>query len=158
MEIVRSFHGLATFYRKFIKKFSHICAPRLETIKEGRKCKFAWSQSANEDFELLKKKVSEKPILSLPDFNKVFQVESDASKVSIGEILSQDGKLVAFSSEKLNETKPKYSSYDLEMYALVQTLKRWRHYLLPKEFVVYTDNQALSFLNSQDKLSHTNMK
>lgn len=107
---------------------------------------------------MLKKKVSEQPILSLPDFNKVFQVECDASKVAIGEVLSQEGKLVAFSSEKLNEAKHKYSSYDLEMYALVQALKRWRHYLLPKEFVVYTDNQALSFLISQDKLSHRHMK
>ena len=107
---------------------------------------------------MLKKKVSEQPILSLPDFNKVFQVECDASKVAIGAVLSEEGKLVAFSSEKLNETKHKYSSYDLEMYALVEALKRWRYYLLPKEFVVYTDNQALSFLNSQDKLSHRHMK
>ena len=53
---VRNFHGLATFYRKFIRNFSHICAPMLETIKGGRKCKFAWSQSTNEAFELLKKK------------------------------------------------------------------------------------------------------
>ena len=65
---------------------------------------------------------------------------------------------MAFSSEKLNEAKQKYSSYDPEMYALVQDLKRWRYYLLPNEFVVYTDNQTLSFLNRQEKLSHRHMK
>ena len=61
---VRSFHGHATFYRKLITNFSHICVPMLETIKGGRKCKFAWSQLKNEAIKFLKKKVSEKPILS----------------------------------------------------------------------------------------------
>ena len=65
---------------------------------------------------------------------------------------------MAFSSEKLGEAKKKYSSYDLEMYALVEALKRWRHYLLPKEFFVYMNNQELNFLNSQDMLSHMHMK
>ena len=94
---------------------------------------------------MLKKKVSEQPIISLLDFDKVFQVKCDASKVSIGVVLSQEGKTVTFSSEKLNEAKQKYSSYDLEIYALVQALKRWRHYLFPKEFFVYIDNQEKVF-------------
>ena len=80
-------------------------------------------------------------------------METDASNVAIGAVLSQEGKLVAFFLETLNEAKRKYSTYDLELYAMVQTLKKWRHYLIPKEFVVYTDNHALSFLNSQEKLS-----
>ena len=65
---------------------------------------------------------------------------------------------MAFHSEKLNDAKRKSSSYDLELYALVQALMKWRHYSLPNEFVVYLDNQALSFLNSQDKLSSKHMK
>ena len=65
---------------------------------------------------------------------------------------------MAFFSEKLNETKQKYSTYDLELYAMVQSLRKWRYYLLPKEFVVYTDNHALSFLNRQEKLNHRHMK
>jgi len=85
-------------------------------------------------------------------------VECDANGIAIGVVLSQEGKPVAFFSEKLNEAKRKYSSYDLELYALVQSLRKWRHYLLPKEFVVFTDNHALSFLNNQDKLSHRHIK
>jgi ribonuclease HI len=73
--------------------------------------------------------------------------------LAIGVVLSQEGRAVAFFSETLNEAKRKYSTYDLELYAMVQALKKWRHYLIPKEFVVYTDNHALSFLNSQEKLS-----
>ena len=61
-------------------------------------------------------------------------------------------------SEKLNEIKQKYSTYDLEVYAMVQSLRKWRHYLLPKEFFVYTDNHALRFLNRQEKLNHRHMK
>lgn len=94
----------------------------------------------------------------LPSFEKLFTIECDASNLTIGAILSQEGKPIAFHSEKMNETKRKYSSYDLELYALVQALRKWRHYLLPKEFMVFFDNQALRFLNSQDKLSHKHME
>ena len=82
-------------------------------------------------------------MLALLDFNKVFQVDCDASSSAIGAILSQKGKLIAYFSEKLNDAKKKYYVYDQEFYAIVQALKKWRHYLLPKEFVLYTDHQAL---------------
>ena len=76
----------------------------------------------------------------LPSFEKLFTIEGDANNLSTREILIQEGKLVACHSEKLNKAKRKYSSYDLELHALVQDLRKWRHYLLPKEFVVYFDN------------------
>lgn len=72
--------------------------------------------------------------------------------------MNQAGRLVAFYNEKMYEAKQKYSSYDLEFYALVQALRKWRHYLLPKEFVVFIDNQGLSFINSQEKLSNRHIK
>ena len=68
---VRSFHGLVSFYEKFIKNFSSICAPLTETIRGDRK-EFKWTTLAARSFELLKKKVIEQPVLALPDFNKVF--------------------------------------------------------------------------------------
>lgn len=74
-------------------------------------------------------------------------------KISIQQLLEK-----AFFNERLNEEKSRYYSYDLELYALVQALKKWRHDLLPKEFVVYTDNQTLSFINTQEKLSLRNIK
>jgi len=67
---VRIFHGLATFYRKFIKNFSHICSPILDTIKGDKKRKFQWTEEAKKSFEYLKKRVSQQPILALLDFEK----------------------------------------------------------------------------------------
>ena len=94
----------------------------------------------------------------LPSFDKVFIVECDASKHSIGAVLSQANHPVPFFSEKLNEAKKKYSTYDLELYSMVQALKKWKHYLMPKEFIVYIDNHVLNFLNRQDKLNHRHVK
>ena len=80
----------------------------------------------------MKKKFVEAPILVLPNFNKVFTIECDARNRAIGGVLSQEGKPVAFFSEKLNEANKTYSTCDLEMYAFVKSLRKWRHYLLPK--------------------------
>ena len=101
----------------------------------------------------MKQKVVKLARLGLLDFNKVFQVECDASGSAIRVVLIQEGKHVAFFSEKLNDAKRKYSMYDQDFYAIVQALKTWRHYLIPKEFVLYTDNKALQYLGSQHKLN-----
>ena len=119
---------------------------------------FSWTKEANDSFECLKKKIADQPILVLLDLYKLFIVECDASDKAIGGVLSQEGRPMTFFSENLNEAKQKYSTYDLELYAMVQSLRKWRHYLLPKEFVVYTNNHALSFLNRLEKLNHRHMK
>ena len=74
---VRSFHGLASFYKKFIRGFSGICGPLIETMRGDRKV-LRWTIGADKSFNLLKEKVIEQPILTLLDFNKVFQVDYDA--------------------------------------------------------------------------------
>ena len=88
----------------------------------------------------------------------MFTLECDAIGLAIGGVLSQEGKPLAFYSDKINEAKKMYSSYDLELYALVQCLRKWRHYFLPKGSMVFTNNQAFSYINTQEKLSNRHLK
>jgi hypothetical protein len=84
----------------------------------------------------LKRKITEQPDLVLPDFRKTFQVKCNVSGFAIEAVLSQEDRAIAYFNEKLNEAKVKYSTYDKEFYAIIQALKKWRHYLIPKEFVL----------------------
>jgi hypothetical protein len=154
---VRIFHGLASFYKKLIRNFSGICAPMTDTVKTRHKY-FKWTEEAERSFNILKEKIIERPILVLPNFGKAFQVRCDASGVAIGAVLSQENKPVAYFSDKMNETKRKYSTYDKTNYSIIQSIKKWRHYLVPKEFVLYRDNHDLQFTTKQEKLNQRHAK
>jgi hypothetical protein len=133
---VISFHGLASFYQKFIRNFSGISAPMIVTVKKRHKS-FHLIEEAEKSFNLLKRKITEQPILVLPDFHKIFQVKCDASGFAIGAVLSQEDRPIAYFSEKLNDKK---------FYAIIQALEKCQHYLILKEFVLYSDNHALQFV------------
>ena len=96
--------------------------------------------------------MTQAPVLRLPDFSKMFEVACDASSIVIGGVLSQDGHSVEFFSEKLNDVRLWYSTYDKEFYAVIQALRYWHHYLLSKEFVLFSEHEALKYLQSQQKL------
>ncbi|KAJ9541339.1 hypothetical protein OSB04_027845 [Centaurea solstitialis] len=152
---IRSFHGLASFYRRFIRNFSTIVAPITECLKSS---KFTWSSAAQHSFDTLKTAVTNAPVLALPNFENVFQVECDASGVGIGGVLGQQQRPIAFFSEKLSDSRRRYSTYDKEFYAIVRCLEYWRHYLLPGEFILYSDHQALKFIQGQAKLNPRHAK
>jgi hypothetical protein len=115
---VRSFHGLASFYRKFIRNFSGISTTMMDTVKKRQKS-FHWTIEAEKSFNLLKRKIMEQPVLVLPDFQKTFQVKCDVSGYAIRAVLSQEDRTVAYFNEKLDEAKLKYSTYDKEFYAII---------------------------------------
>jgi hypothetical protein len=94
---IRSFLGLAGFYRRFVRDFSSIAAPLHELTKKG--VPFAWGDSQEVAFNTLKDKLTHAPLLQLPDFNKVFELECDASGIGLGAVLLQDGKPIAYFSE-----------------------------------------------------------
>ena len=146
----RSFHGLASFYRRFIKNFSSVLAPVTKCTKQR---KFEWTPAAQKAFETLKEMMCKTPILKLPDFAKPFELKCDASGVGIGAVLVQEGRPIAFFSEKLNHSRLNYSTYDKEFYAIIRAFEHWSHYLRIQPFVLHTDHESLKYINSQHKLS-----
>jgi ribonuclease HI len=150
VEQVQSFHGLATFYRRFIRHFSSLVAPLTECLKKRQ---FRWGDEQKVSFVEIKERLSTTPVLALPDFKKLFEVDCDASIVGIGAVLSQEGRPIEFFSEKLNEARRKWTTYELEFYAVIRALKHWEHYLIHREFVLYSDHQALKFVNTQNTLN-----
>ena len=127
---VRSFHELASFYRKFVKDFSTIVAALKEIVNKD--AMFKWGQERTNAFETLKDKLTKAHILTLPNFAKTFEIECDASNIGLGDILLQKGHLIAYFSEKLKGTHLNYSTYDKKIYALVRALQNWQHYPFQK--------------------------
>jgi hypothetical protein len=156
MSDVRSFHGLASFYRRFVPNFSTLAAPLNEIVKKN--VAFKWEQDQEDAFNTLKEKLMNAPILALPNFAKTFEIECDASNIGIGAVLLQEGHPIAYFSEKLSGAHLNYSTYDKELYALVRALHTWQHYLFPKEFVIHSDHESLKYLKGQGKLNKRHAK
>jgi hypothetical protein len=139
-----------------VRDFSTITSPLNELTNKG--VDFKWGNSQEEAFQGLKKRLTEAPVLILLDFIKIFEVECDASGIGIEGVLMQQGKPIAYFSEKLGGAQLNYSVYDKELYALVRVLETWQHYLWPKEFVIHSDHEALRYLKGQAKLNRRHAK
>ena len=148
---VRSFLGLAGYYRKFIEDFAKIAVP-LTQLTQKRK-KFEWSQKCEESFEELKKRLVTAPVLILPSDTGGFSIYSDASKGGLGCVLMQNGKVIAYASRQLKPYEQNYPTHDLELAAVVFALKLWRHYLYGETCEVFTDHQSLKYLFTQKELN-----
>ena len=152
---LRSFLGLASYYRRFIKGHSKITAPLTHLTKKD--VPFKWTEEEQEAFETLKRALITAPVLRSPDPELPYTVTTDASDVAVGAVLSQnDGsgdRPVAFTSNTLNETRRRYSTYDKEMFAILEALRVWRPYLAGKPFTIVTDHAPLQYLQSQATLS-----
>ena len=153
---IRSFLGLANYYRKFVKGFSKIALPLNRLLTKD--VPFKWTNDCQRAFDELKQALTTTPVLAYPDFNKPFILSSDASNMAIGYVLSQigdDGKehVIAYGGRALNSAEKAYSVTEQEMLALISAVTHFRVYLLNNQFTVYTDHKALTWLTT---IKHTN--
>ena len=101
----------------------------------------------------MKRRLTTAPVLSLPQGKEGFAVYSDASRIGLGCVLMQNGKVIAYASRQLKEHEKNYPTHDLELAAVVHALKMWRHYLYGAQFEMFTDHQSLKYIFSQKELN-----
>ncbi|GBG92248.1 hypothetical protein CBR_g55017 [Chara braunii] len=152
---VRSFMGLASYYRKFVRNFSVVAAPLTNLTKKDTP--FLWSLPCQLAFTRLKKALTRAPVLKLPDPTLPFILTTDASQYGIGAVLQQDDgnglRPIEFMSKKIKTQKLQDSTYEKELYAFVCTLKHWKHFLLGRHFKIFSDHSTLQWMKSQGELN-----
>jgi len=148
---LRSFLGLTNYYHRFIEGYNKKAAPLFDLLKKNR-C-WDWYSECQLAFDKLRGVVTSALVLKLPDFEKSFEVHTDASDKAVEGVIVHKGHPVAFESQKLSEAKHRYSTHEKEMAAIVHFLGVWRVYLLGLKFVVKMDNLANTFFLTQKKLS-----
>jgi hypothetical protein len=98
---------------------------------------FQWEGKQQKYFDSFKEKISTAPVLALPNLQKHFEIETDANGYSMGAVLMQNHKPIYYHSETFNQVVVNYPTYDTELYALVQSINKWKHYLLGKETIIH---------------------
>jgi hypothetical protein len=151
-----SFLGLAGFYQRFMRDFSTIAAHLNDLMKKG--VSFHWGAAQDQAFHTLINKLTHAPLLQLSDFGKTFELECDTSGIYIGGVLLQEGKPVAYFSEKLIGPYLNYSTYDKELYALVRVLETSNIIFVLKNLLIHSDHECLKHNRGQAKLNKRHAK
>ena len=148
---VRSFLGLASYYRRFVKDFSKIAEQMTQLTQKG--VPFEWANEREQCFQELKNMLVSVSILSIPSGQGGFVIYSDASHRGLGCVLMQHGKVIAYASRQIKIHEKNYPTHDLELAAVVFALKIWRHYLYGERCEIFTDHKSLKYLFSQKELN-----
>jgi hypothetical protein len=148
---IRSFLGLAGYYRRFIPDFSRIAKPMTELLKKG--VKFVWSEACEKAFHTLRQHLTSALVLVQPDNSKPFEVFCDASGMGLGCVLMQEGRVIAYASRTLQPHELNYPTHDLELAVVVHALKIWRHYLMGNRCHIFTDHKSLKYIFTQSELN-----
>ncbi|GBG80548.1 hypothetical protein CBR_g31008 [Chara braunii] len=152
---LRSFLGLANYYRKFVRNFSTIAAPLRRLLR--KKNIWKWDKDCTSAMKKLKQALIEYPVLKVADPSLPFVVTTDASQYGIGAVLQQDDgngyRPLEFMSARMPSEKVATSTYERELYALRQALDHWKHYLLGRHFKVYSDHETFRWLKTQAKMT-----
>jgi hypothetical protein len=148
---IRSFLGLAWYYRRFIEGFSKLAKPMTALLEKN--AKFVWSEKCQKNFEELKKRLTTTLVLTLPDLSKRFAIYCDASRQGLGCVLMQEVRVVAYASRQLRKHELNYPTHDLELAAVVHSLKIWRHYIIGQKCDIYIDHKSLKYIFTQSDLN-----
>jgi hypothetical protein len=148
---IRSFLGLAGYYRRFIKDFSKISAPLTKLTQKH--VVFQWNELCENSFQQLKDCLTSAPVLALPSSGGGYAVYCDASRIGLGCVLMQHGKVIAYASRQLKRHEQNYPTHDLEMAAVIFALKIWRHYLYGETCEIFTDHKSLKYIFQQKDLN-----
>ena len=148
---IRSFLGLAGYYRRFVQDFSKI-APALTRLT-WKGVDFVWSEDCEASFEELKRRLVTAPVLVLPDRTGGLSVYTNVSHRSLGCELMQHGKVIAYVSHQLKKNEKKYLTHDLDLAAVVHALKIWRRYLYGENILIFTDHKSLKYFFTQKELN-----
>ncbi|KAJ9565973.1 hypothetical protein OSB04_001939 [Centaurea solstitialis] len=148
---IRSFLGLAGYYRRFIQDFSRIAVPLTKLTKKSEK--YVWGPDQQQAFETLRQRLCEAPVLTLPEGMEDMTVYCDASHLGLGCVLMQRGRVIAYASRQLKPHEANYPTHDLELAAVVFALKIWRHYLYGVKCTIYTDHRSLRYFLDQPNLN-----
>ena len=140
---VRSFLGLAGYYRRFVQGFSVIASSLTRLLRKG--VKFEWDDKCQSSFKRLKEILVEAPVLIQPTSGRDDTVYSDASRIGLGCVLMQDEKVVTYASRQLKPHEQNYPTHDLELAVVVFALKFLRHYLYGEKFRIFTDHKSLKY-------------
>ena len=156
---VRSFLGLANYFRKFIQGFSSLAAPLTNLTKTDSDMS-TWNKACDASFEGIKDALCSAPTLILPDFNKPFEVIADASITGIGAVLLQEGHPIAYLSKKLTPAEVNYITTDQELLAVWSAIVAWRPYLegAAHTFTIVSDHHPLTHLQTQPNLSRRQVR
>ena len=141
---IRSFLGMARYYRRFVKDFSRISVPLTRLIR--KQVKFEWADTCEQSFQKLKDCLTTAPVLALPTDQGGMIMYCDASRVGLGCVLMQNGKVIAYASRQLRRHELNYPTHDLEMAVVIFALKIWRHYLYGEKCEIYTDHKSLQYI------------
>lgn len=136
---LRGFLGLTGYYRRFVKGYGFICRPLHDAL---RKDAFVWGPSQEQAFQQLKTIMTTCPVLALPDFTQSFTIEADACATGIGAVLMQNGRPLAYFSQGLGPRPAAQSVYEKEALAILEAIKKWRHYIWGHKLVIKTDHKA----------------
>jgi hypothetical protein len=144
---LRSFLGMARYYRKYVKNFGLLSKPLTNLLKKG--VIYVWNAETKASFQTLKTSLMAALVLALPNFSKSFELETDASDKGIGAVLQQDGHPIAYVSKALGPKAQGLSTYEKECLAILLVVDYWRPYLQHSEFTIKTDQKSLIHLDDQ---------